>query len=41
VRTRKDGTWVLDFNGNYTWDIPPDKLIFFGGPGQIPVVGKW
>ena len=38
----KDGYWLLDFNGNLAWDgTGVDKLIFFGGPGYTPVVGKW
>ena len=35
------GLWVLDMNGNYTWDPPADRVTAFGGPGQTPVVGKW
>ena len=37
-----DGTWILDYNGNYAWDgTETDKLIYFGGPGYRPMVGDW
>ena len=37
-----NGTWILEYNGNYAWDGPGiDKLIFFGGAGYRPVVGDW
>ena len=37
------GTWLLDFNGNGTYDGPLlDRSYQFGGlPGDIPVVGDW
>ena len=41
VGAYKDGLWLLDVNGNFIWDPPTDQVIFFGGPGQTPVVGKW
>jgi hypothetical protein len=29
----QNGTWLIDYNGNFDWDGPStDKLIFFGGP---------
>ena len=37
-----NGTWILDYNGNYVWDgTGVDKLIYFGGPGYRPMVGDW
>jgi len=37
-----DGIWVLDYNGNGLWDGPSvDKVVYFGGPGWIPVTGDW
>jgi len=34
--------WVLDLNGNFTWDGEPgDRSIAWGTPGDIPVVGDW
>jgi probable HAF family extracellular repeat protein len=38
------GYWVLDQNGNFTWDgTSVDKLIFWslGRTGEIPVYGDW
>ena len=37
-----NGTWILEYNGNYAWDgTGVDKLIYFGGPGYRPMVGDW
>ena len=37
-----NGTWILEYNGNYAWDgTAIDKLIFFGGAGYRPLVGDW
>ena len=37
-----NGTWILDYNGNYAWDgTGVDKLIYFGGQGYRPMVGDW
>ena len=37
-----NGTWILEYNGNYVWDgTGVDKLIYFGGPGYMPMVGDW
>ena len=37
-----NGTWILEYNGNYAWDgTGIDKLIFFGGAGYRPMVGDW
>ena len=37
-----NGTWILEYNGNYAWDgTGTDKLIYFGGPGYRPMVGDW
>jgi hypothetical protein len=37
------GEWLLDFNGNETWDGCGVDLCLgpFGQPGDLPVVGKW
>jgi hypothetical protein len=37
------GEWLLDFNGNETWDGCEVDLCLgpFGQPGDLPVVGKW
>jgi hypothetical protein len=37
------GTWLLDWNGNGTFDGPLlDRVYQFGGlPGDVPVVGDW
>jgi hypothetical protein len=34
------GTWIVDSNGNGSWD-PTDAQYAFGLPGDIPVVGNW
>ena len=37
-----DGTWWIDYNGNFLADTPPvDKMTFFGGPGWTAKVGDW
>ena len=37
-----NGTWILEYNGNYAWDgTGVDKLIYFGGPGYMPMMGDW
>jgi hypothetical protein len=36
-----DGTIQVDYDGNAVWNASLDKLAYFGGPGQKPVVGKW
>ena len=37
-----DGTWIVDYNGNYAWDgTSVDKLTFFGGSAWTPMVGDW
>jgi len=34
--------WLLDYNGNYTWDgAGTDKFLSWGSPGDTPVVGDW
>lgn len=36
------GTWLLDFNGNFTWDGDTvDRAVSWGSAGDIPVVGNW
>ena len=37
------GEWLLDFNGNETWDGCEVDVCLgpFGLPGDLPVVGKW
>ena len=37
---RRDGTFVLDINGNGGWD-KDDKIFAFGHPGDIPIAGDW
>ena len=42
IGVHRNGTWILDYNGNYAWDgTGIDKLVFFGGPGYTPMVGDW
>ena len=37
-----NGTWIVDYNGNYAWDgTTVDKLTYFGGPDYVPLVGDW
>jgi parallel beta-helix repeat protein len=34
--------WLLDYNGNFTWDgAAVDKYFPWGSPGDTPVIGKW
>jgi len=36
------GLWLLDYNGNFTWDgASVDKYLAWGSPGDTPIVGKW
>jgi hypothetical protein len=35
------GEWFLDSNGNGKWDDGIDLYLSYGGPGDVPVVGKW
>jgi len=35
-----DGTWYLDFNGNWAWDPAIDIINIFGSAGQKPVSGR-
>ena len=36
------GSWLLDYNGNFTWDgTGTDKFVVWGSPGDKPVVGDW
>jgi uncharacterized repeat protein (TIGR01451 family) len=36
------GLWLLDYNGNFSWDGPSvDKYFPWGSPGDTPVVGDW
>jgi hypothetical protein len=39
----RDGfLWILDADGNYQFDAPPDKVYAFGGiAGDIPITGDW
>ena len=42
IGVHANGTWILEYNGNYAWDgTGTDKLIFFGGAGYRPMVGDW
>lgn len=36
----RNGTWILDINGNGTVDAA-DKTVTFGQAGDVPVVGDW
>lgn len=36
----RKGTWIVDSNGNGSWD-PSDAQYAFGLPGDNPVVGNW
>jgi len=36
----RDGTWILDTNGNGVLDAS-DKTVVFGQAGDVPVVGDW
>ena len=37
---RVNGTWALDFNGNFILDAAAiDRLTFLGGPDWTPMVG--
>jgi hypothetical protein len=36
-----DGTIQVDYDGNAVWNASLDKLAYFGGPGQKPVIGSW
>ena len=36
------GLWLLDYNGNFTWDGPGlDRYFPWGSPGDTPVLGDW
>jgi hypothetical protein len=38
----KTGLWLLDLNGNFTWDGPAvDKYFPWGSGGDTPVIGDW
>ncbi|GAB4333597.1 MAG: hypothetical protein Kow0099_05440 [Candidatus Abyssubacteria bacterium] len=38
----RKGVWILDLNGNRSWDGPDtEPLIFFGYEDDIPVTGDW
>jgi uncharacterized repeat protein (TIGR01451 family) len=38
----KTGLWLLDYNGNFSWDGPAvDKYFPWGSGGDMPVVGDW
>jgi PKD repeat protein/FtsP/CotA-like multicopper oxidase with cupredoxin domain len=36
----RNGTWLLDYNGNFQWDAG-DKIGYFGDTGDNPVTGDW
>jgi hypothetical protein len=36
----RSGTWLLDYNGNYSWD-GSDKTASLGQAGDRPVTGDW
>jgi hypothetical protein len=38
----RNGTWLLDYNGNGVYEPTADRVYVFGGqPGDYPVVGDW
>jgi hypothetical protein len=37
----RNGKWLLDLNGNGTWEKGVDVKYAFGSPGDRPVVGDW
>jgi hypothetical protein len=38
----KTGLWLLDYNGNFSWDGPSvDKYFPWGSGGDTPIVGDW
>jgi uncharacterized repeat protein (TIGR01451 family) len=38
----KTGLWLLDYNGNFSWDGPSvDKYFPWGSGGDTPVIGDW
>jgi virginiamycin B lyase len=38
----KTGLWLLDYNGNFSWDGPGvDKYFPWGSGGDTPAVGDW
>jgi PKD repeat protein len=38
----RDGFWIIDTDGDFIWDGPPDdKVAGFGQAGDIPVPGKY
>jgi PKD repeat protein len=42
VGSFKDGTFYLDYDGNFRWDgIGPDRQYTYGQTGDIPVSGDW
>ena len=42
VGAYSNGTWLLDFNGNFAWDgIGTDRNLFFGNTGYIAMPGRY
>ncbi|MFA5269574.1 MAG: glycine-rich domain-containing protein [Methanoregula sp.] len=38
----RNGTWIVDYNGNNTWDgTPADKMFGFGATGDHPAIMDW
>ena len=38
----RNGVWYVDWNGNNQWDsTDAAHLVFFGLPGDLPVMGDW
>ena len=37
----RQGLFVVDQNGNNSFDLPGDRIESFGQPGDIPVAGDW
>lgn len=36
-----NGQWLLDWDGDYAFSVVADKVYYFGGAGDIPMVGRW
>jgi hypothetical protein len=38
---RSPGQWWMDLNGDYAWIAGTDRVLTYGQPGDIPIVGDW
>ena len=41
IAVYRNGTWLLDYNGNGTWDASDKSWSFGGVAGDVPIVGDW